>query len=136
MILILEDNADRLAAFRHAVSKLAGEGDPRIAIAVSDFIDAVTTHGDQIRLISLDHDLYAPAGSRVDPGDGLDAARWLTTRVAWCPVIIHSSNADRSRMMQGELELAHWDVHPVPAIGEKWIQTDWLPVAESLLQSK
>ena len=36
----------------------------------------------------------------------MEVARYLASRRPRCPIIIHSSNADRARMMAGEFELA------------------------------
>jgi inosine/xanthosine triphosphate pyrophosphatase family protein len=41
-------------------------------------------------------------------------------------VIIHTSNANKSREMQGVLEASRWTVKLAGAIGENWIEQDWI----------
>ena len=74
--------------------------------------------------ISLDHDLYVSGID--DPGDGLQIAAHLSSLPPSCPVIIHTSNSDKSRQMQGMLESEGWDVRLAGAIGENWIESDWI----------
>jgi hypothetical protein len=75
-------------------------------------------------LISLDHDLEAVDG--VDPGDGLEVAKFLVTSPTIVPVIIHTSNGERGRWMAGEFELAGWPFRRVLPFGQNWIETEWL----------
>lgn len=115
--------------------------------ALASFDSALNTHvwnsahqmiaevGDllsETRLISLDHDLYLPA-DEPDPGDGLMVAKHLASRPPVCPVIIHSTNHARARMMEGEFELAGWTCKRVAPVGEDWIRTDWLPAVTRLI---
>lgn len=74
--------------------------------------------------ISLDHDLYVSGID--DPGDGLQVANYLSSLEPSCPVIIHTSNAEKSRQMQGVLESEDWNVRLAGAIGEDWIEVDWI----------
>jgi hypothetical protein len=85
------------------------------------------------RLISLDHDLLSPDGS--DVGDGLNVARWLATRAPVCPVIVHSSNADRATQMVGTLQLEGWPCLRVLPFGNDWVEMDWLPLVQRLLSN-
>ena len=84
--------------------------------------------------ISLDHDLYV-AGID-DPGDGLQIATHLSSLPASCPVIIHTSNAEQSRQMQGVLEAAGWPVRLAGAIGHNWIEKDWIAEVTTAYQSQ
>jgi hypothetical protein len=68
-------------------------------------------------LVSLDHDLYAPGGE--DVGDGLEVARFLAGQAVRCPVVIHSSNAERSERMRGVLEVEGWEVRMVVPVGAR-----------------
>ena len=83
------------------------------------------------QVISLDHDLYPISGPGTDPdedlGDGLMVARWLAEEsgAPACPVILHTSNGDMCRRMQGVLEHTGWDVRLAGAVGEHWIENDW-----------
>jgi hypothetical protein len=77
-------------------------------------------------LISLDHDLNPAPGVTVDPGTGVDVARFLGDFMPVCPVLIHSSNVDRVYSMGNELRFAGWMVDRVGPIGADWIETSWL----------
>lgn len=125
-ILILEDESNRLERMLPLLeSKCTGYvvhhwSDAHVMIKqMTDFLADTT-------LICLDHDLYTQNASDPDPGDGLDMARFLATRKPQCPVLIHSSNADRALMMQGELDLAGWECRRISPIGDDWIQTQWI----------
>ena len=74
--------------------------------------------------VSLDHDLHVP-GLR-DAGDGLQVATRIAALTPSCPVIIHTSNGQKSREMQGVLEAESWPVRLAGAIGEDWIEQDWI----------
>ncbi|MHC4187636.1 MAG: cyclic-phosphate processing receiver domain-containing protein, partial [Planctomycetota bacterium] len=87
-------------------------------------------------IISLDHDLTPSPLQSQDPGDGLDVAKFLATKQAACPVIIHSSNTERSKMMAGELELAGWIYKFVSPFGDDWIEIYWHEAVEQLLNNK
>lgn len=84
-------------------------------------------------MVSLDHDPEAPAGAP-DPGDGLEVARYLVSQPVVCPVLIHSSNGERSRWMAGELELAGWRHWRVAPLGDDWIEADWRRLVRRLLR--
>lgn len=127
-ILILEDNEIRLNGFLNTLARAGCKLNVKVWNDALVMIDQIDQHIDQACIISLDHDLYPADSSDTDPGDGLDVARHLATLKPTCPVIIHSSNADRSRVMQGELELAGWTCTMVGPFGDGWVQEDWLPV--------
>lgn len=74
--------------------------------------------------VSLDHDLHVPGVD--DAGDGLEIAKTLASLKPVCTVIIHTSNAAKSREMQGVLEAENWSVRLAGAIGEGWIEQDWI----------
>ena len=122
-ILILDDAVDRLEQFRASVANWPKPMDVRSWRTAGDFIREVESHLPHAALISLDHDLYVDGDE--DPGDGLDAARFLATLRPVCPVIVHSSNVDRSLQMVGELENGGWDAVRVAAIGRRWAENDW-----------
>lgn len=132
-ILVLEDDLDRLRRFR----ALLAEYHPEFSIVVWPdahvMIRELDQHIDSAALICLDHDLY-PADERApDPGDGLDVAKRLAELSPCCPVLIHSSNSDRSRMMQGELDFAGWSCRRIAPIGHNWVEADWARVVRDLL---
>jgi hypothetical protein len=76
-------------------------------------------------LLSLDHDLEPLEDDPADPGDGMDVVRFLVSQEVVRPVIIHSSNTQRSTWMAGEFELAGWPCEQVAPLGEDWIEVSW-----------
>ena len=130
VILILEDNAERLERFQAVVAELGVDIiswlDAHLMIAeMGQFLHSAA-------LISLDHDLE-PTGPR-DPGDGLLVAKHLADLPPACPVIIHTSNGVRGDAMEGEFELAGWTYHRVAPIGDDWIEADWHRVVARVLR--
>ncbi len=113
-------------AFRAAVARVSPGLTIRTWSVAHAMIREVEEYLPSARLISLDHDLYVPRGT-LDPGDGLDVAKHLTSQSIIRPVIVHSSNSDRARMMMGEFELAHWPCTRVLPLGDTWIEDDWQP---------
>lgn len=134
-LLLLEDNAERIAAVEAVLPELGKEWRLRVwrdaptmlAECVDDFPD---TH-----LISLDHDLNPQSGSANDPGTGLDVARLLASHLPFCPVIVHSTNADRAWSMHNELRFGGWTVERFSPIGDDWFRKIWLPKASEMLAS-
>jgi hypothetical protein len=120
VILLLEDDTERLDRF-WAVAR-------RLDIELFDWCDAnrmiaeLPQHLASAALISLDHDLLPLRD--IEPGDGLDVAKYLATLPPACPVIIHTSNGRRGDAMEGELELAGWTYHRVTPLGDDWIEVD------------
>lgn len=133
MILLLEDDADRIRRFTSALQRIA-PGSPlvvwRDAYRMSREVGA---HLASARLISLDHDLEPQPDDPPDLGDGLIVAKALVLHRQTCPVIIHSSNGTRSEWMAGEFEPAGWSHRRVAPIGERWIEEHWRIVARDLL---
>ena len=89
---------------------------------------------DDTHLISLDHDLNPQPEAADDPGTGLDLAKFFAGHFPFCPVIIHSTNADRAWSMHNELRFANWLVDRVGPIGDDWIRKLWLPKAREMLE--
>lgn len=89
---------------------------------------------DDVHLISLDHDLNPQPGATRDPGTGLEVAKLFASHFPLCPVIIHSTNADRAWSMHNELRFAGWTVDRVGPIGDDWVQNLWLPKAREMLR--
>ncbi len=84
-------------------------------------------------LISLDHDLNPQPGATRDPGTGLDVARSLGDFLPVCPVILHSTNADRVWSMHNEFRFAGWSTERVGPLGSDWIRESWLPKVRAVL---
>jgi ADP-ribosylglycohydrolase len=132
-ILVLEDNEDRIAAFKAAVSALGPEFEvvmwrdaPRMVAECAQYFATAT-------LICLDHDLNPRPGEVADPGTGMEVAQFLADFMPVCPVLIHSSNTDRVYSMYNELRFAKWRVERVGPIGNDWIPTSWLQAVRTLL---
>ena len=133
-ILLLEDNEERIAAFRNAVEKLGPDYRLVLWRDAPSMIAECEGFFSSAALICLDHDLNPVAGSVGDPGTGLDVARFLGDFLPVCPLLIHSSNTDRVYSMHNELRFANWTVDRVGPIGNDWIATSWLRAARRMLE--
>ena len=132
MLLLLEDNAERLERFA-AVLRTIEPGLPvRVWRDAHVMIREVGPLLGASRLISLDHDLE-PEPGEPDLGDGHLVVKWLVSQPTVRPVIIHSSNSERSAWMAGEFDLAGWRHWRVAPLGDDWIESDWRLVVERLL---
>ena len=134
VILMLEDDADRIRRFTKALRSVDASSSLKIwrdAYVMSREVEAFFPVA---QLISLDHDLEPGPGDPPDLGDGIIAAKALVSHRQPCPVIIHSSNGTRSGWMAGEFELAGWTYRRVAPIGERWIEEYWRIVVRDLLQ--
>lgn len=132
MLLLLEDNAERLERFAAVLRTI----EPALSVrAWRDARVMIREAGPLLgasRLISLDHDLEPEPGES-DLGDGYLVVKWLVSQPTVRPVIIHSSNSERSAWMAGEFELAGWRHWRVAPLGDDWIESDWRLVVEGLL---
>ncbi len=131
-ILILEDNDERIAAFEKTVAELGSSFELKVWRDAPSMIAECEAFFSTAVLISLDHDLNPMPGATLDPGTGLDVARFLGDFLPVCPVLIHSSNTDRVYSMQNELRFAGWMVDRVGPLGTDWIETSWLRGARRL----
>jgi ADP-ribosylglycohydrolase len=132
-ILILEDNDERIAAFRKAVAMLSTDIELKVWRDAHSMIAECEQFFPNAVLISLDHDLNPVPGATSDPGTGVDVANFLSDFVPVCPVLIHSSNVDRVWSMHNELRFAGWTVDRVGPLGTDWIETAWLRKARELI---
>lgn len=123
-LLILEDTPARIAGFKQAIQASLHDIQPMIADTASYFKSLVTEHLSETFAISLDHDLHPPGV--VDAGDGMQIAQWLSDLKPACPIIIHTSNGEQGRRMHGVLEASRCDIRLAGAIGEDWIDRDWI----------
>jgi len=135
LILILEDNGERIAGFEAAVERLGAGLTLRLWRDAHAFIAEAGPILHRAVLISLDHDLNRPTGAHRDPGDGLAVATWLAQRRPVCPVIVHSSNHERVESMINELRFGGWTWARVGPFGEHWIDRDWHSKALSFLSA-
>ena len=132
-ILILEDNDERITAFERTVAGLGNDFALKIWRDAHSMIRECEEYFPITALISLDHDLNPQPGVTTDPGTGLDVAKFLAECRPVCPVIIHSTNADRAHSMHNELRFADWVAERVGPIGENWVEALWLPKAREFL---
>jgi hypothetical protein len=134
-LLILEDDADRTAAFIATAARLGLT--PRVWPGAANMLTQIEPFLTSARLITLDNDPdpNLPPDAP-DPGEGIDVARWLAARSPVCPVIVHTSNTFRGDAMEGELELAGWRCRRVAPIGDDWIEVDWYLAAKKLTRRK
>jgi hypothetical protein len=133
MLLMLEDDAERVARFTLTLRTI----DPELTLLVwkdaKAMIREVGSHLPSARLISLDHDLE-PLDGAPDPGDGLEVVKFLVSQPVVRPVIIHTSNRERSNWMAGEFELAAWRFWRVAPLGDDWVEVDWQRRVKRLLK--
>ncbi len=132
-VLILEDDEDRLRAFRSAMGSLGP------AFSLHHWCNAPAMIADcplwlpQASLISLDHDLNRVVNDGLDPGTGLDVAVFLARHKPVFPVILHTGNLGGQRWMLRELHAAGWWVEVVLPQGTDWVQRLWLRSARKLV---
>lgn len=136
-VVILEDDEERIERFARALESIGVSSDRlRIWGDARAMVRAIVDWLPRAAVISLDHDLEPPPDSSEDWGDGLEVASRLAGMASIAPLIIHSSNAERSLTMRELLEDAGWVVHRVPPIGDDWIENDWLKTVEDLLDRR
>lgn len=132
-LLLLEDNSERIAGFEAIVSELGNDWSLRVWRDAPTMLAECEDYFASTHLISLDHDLNPQPGATSDPGTGLEVAKLLASHFSFCPVVIHSTNADRAWSMHNELRFAGWKVDRVGPIGDDWIPKLWLPKAREML---
>jgi hypothetical protein len=132
MLLMLEDDLERVQRFQKVIHALDSNMTLMIWRNAKVMIREIGPHLATAKLISLDHDLE-PEECGSDPGDGLEVVRYLVSQPVIRPVIIHSSNRDRSDWMAGEFELAGWSYRRVAPFGDDWIEVDWRRIVKRLL---
>jgi ADP-ribosylglycohydrolase len=138
-ILILEDNEDRIAEFQKAVGQIGDGYELKLWRDAHSMRAECEAFFPRAALISLDHDLNAAPGTKTDPGDGLDVAKFLGDFLPVCPVLLHSSNTDRVYLMFNELRFGGWIVEIFgnpELLGKNWAQAHWLQNARRLLSER
>jgi hypothetical protein len=133
LILILEDDEERIRDFQVAVKSLGRGFHARIWFDAPTMISEAPFVLDLAGLISLDHDLNPQPDGATEPGTGLEVAEFMARYPPLCPVLIHSTNFEKAWSMHTAFRLAGWSVERVGPIGEDWIQCLWLPKVKSLL---
>jgi len=107
---MLEDDHDRIRRFREIVARHHPDAVLKIARTSPDFKTEYWSLNDTPDLICLDHDLFTDSPDDPDPGDGYDVTRFLITRPAKCPALIHSTNAPAADSMMFSMRDAGWTV--------------------------
>ncbi|MEI8017094.1 MAG: cyclic-phosphate processing receiver domain-containing protein [Schlesneria sp.] len=137
-LIVLEDNADR----QNEMQRIVGDRMPQYSFEffndVAAMIERLDTTGlYDVALISLDHDLdliSSSDGSHIDPGTGVDAAKWFAMQPALAPLIVHTTNTlGGDRMMDILLECGWHCSRIVPYSGEDWINESWFPLVRKLV---
>ena len=134
-ILILEDETERIKAFKEVLTLLP-DVELHLWKSAWEFIEEAPTLLETTDFISLDHDLFTEDVK--DPGDGLQVAEFLSPQTPVCPIFIHSTNVNRSWSMFNELKYGNWDVERKPPIGmgTEWIHKYWFPALKEKLDIK
>jgi hypothetical protein len=133
LLLMLEDDAERVARFRATFPSVAPGWELMIWRDARRMAREAFAFLDRPCLLSLDHDLD-PESPGDEPGDGMELVRALVAQPIVRPVIIHSSNRERSTWMGGELELAGWRYWSVYPLGDDWIEVDWARLVRRLVR--
>jgi len=136
-IIVLEDNAERLAAMRDSLNDRLSTFDARFFASAKEIISFLAEHAEDTIAISLDHDLEPILNTElgpIDAGTGRDVADYLAARSPFCPVVIHSSNSGAVLGMQPVLADAGWTTHRVvPGNDMSWVAEWWLPTLEKAI---
>ena len=133
-ILILEDNQERRDGFTAVLKELASDCEIIYWHNARVMVEDLPAHLENARIISLDHDLNEVEAAE-NAGDGLLVAEFLARQLPGCPVLVHSSNYERSLSMVNELSYARWRVERVGPVCADWITTLWKPAIAKLLSA-
>ena len=133
LLLMLEDDHDRIQRFQSIVSRHHPEAALVVARTAPDFIAKYGSIADTPDLICLDHDLFTDSPDDPDPGDGREVSAFLVTQPPRCPALIHSTNHQAADSMMFSMRDAGWSVARIAPIGDDWIESDWYPVALEMI---
>jgi hypothetical protein len=139
-IAILDDDAERIEAMVHALSRHLPDIAPATFDNAPEMIDWLGEHLDRCLVICLDHDLGANRirdGNVFDPGTGRDVVDFLAAHVPVCPVIIHTTNSLAAPGMEAALEETGWHCsRVVPYDDLAWIGEWWLEEVQKALKEQ
>jgi hypothetical protein len=133
LILMLEDDLDRIGRFKAVVARHHADAVLTIARTAPDFVAKHAALNALPDLICLDHDLFVDSPDDPDPGDGRDVSNFLITQMATCPALIHSTNSHAADSMLFSMRDAGWTVDRIAPIGADWIESYWYPVALKMI---
>src|SRR5262245_25111414 len=136
MLLMLEDNSERVERFTAVLRAIAPELEVRIWRDAWKMIREIGPFLPHAYVICLDHDLDPEEETSPDPGTGWDLTKVLAALPPGCPVIIHTSNGERATWMMGEFDLGGWEYHRVAPLGDDWIENDWRRLVRRLLRRR
>ena len=134
LLLMLEDDLDRIERFRAIVARHRPQAVLRIARTAEAFKAVFGALTETPDLICLDHDLYPDSPDDPDPGDGRDVANFLISGQICVPTLIHSSNAVAADSMLYSMRDAGWTVERIAPIGDDWIENYWYPTACAMIE--
>jgi hypothetical protein len=128
-IAILEDNVDRQTEMRRCIADRFYMFDAHFFDESSEMIRFLGLHLNETLAISLDNDLELKPGAdgrMIDPGSGVEVAKYLASKPAVCPVVIHTTNTAAAESMKTALSAAGWrSRRVVPFDDMKWIESTW-----------
>jgi hypothetical protein len=137
VILLMDDNEDRLQAMRSVVADSYPEYEIVLIDNAPDTIEWLKGNITSVALMSLDHDLGPNRerdGHVFDPGIGRDVVDYLVTQKPVCPVIVHSTNYIARDGMIFALEGSGWKASfVIPYNDLEWIQGTWKAEIEKYL---
>lgn len=138
-IVILEDNIDRQLAMRQVIADRFSGHILEFFVAAQPMIDHLSVTGlYDVSLISLDNDLelIEKGGCLVNPGDGIEVARWIRSQPAVTPVVVHTTNMPAGdQIMELLSEAGFIRERIVPYDGEVWISERWRTSVRDLIVS-
>lgn len=138
-IVILEDNLERREAMTAVLEdRFSGTHIIEYFVAAKPMINHLTNTGlYDVSLISLDNDLELiddGSGQLIDPGDGVEVARWLSKQPPIVPVIVHTTNLPAGDEIMSLLASRGWiRERIVPYDGETWIAETWRSTVRDLI---
>jgi hypothetical protein len=136
MLLMMEDNADRIQRFTTTLRSIDSSLPFHVWRNAWSMIREMDAFLPAACLISLDHDLEPGEGNSDDPGTGWDLTKHLAALTPSCPIIMHTSNSERATWMMGEFEIGGWPFHRVAPIGDDWIEQDWRLLVQRLVKRR
>ena len=128
VVVILEDNADRLTAMRACLGQVLPGTQMVVFEHAQQMIDWLAQHLAEAVLISLDHDLPLrnAGGGAIDCGTGRQVADYLASLPPTCRVIVHSANDACAAGMFFVLKDAGWPCSRVYACDDvAWVAAAW-----------
>ncbi|MBL8864499.1 MAG: hypothetical protein KF873_00130 [Gemmataceae bacterium] len=127
IIVVLEDNAERIAAMKLRLEDRMPMYDCFFSDDPGEIVEVLTRRKGDVLAVSLDHDLFDRADGSTEI-TGMDVAEFLSRTEPEFPVLIHSSNAIDADRMQRLLAKNRWSVTRVTPFNDtSWIGEDWYP---------